>query len=738
MIGERRVLVLRGHTDDLTDVAFSPDSRLLLTTSRDHTARVWEVASGQTLHVLEQGGDVVVLDISRDGATAATGSEDGQIWLWALATGEPARPEPFQAEGAVLDVDFSPDGILLVAASTDGTAWIWHLPSGQHARLTGHDTAVSAAAFSPDGRYLATVSGDKVHLWDMDGLKPIELKQARHGAGITRLAFSPNGKFLATSSQDQTARLWDLRRLDADPLVLRGHTETVWRVLFSPDGRLLVTTSWDDTARLWRVDDGALDAVLTGHSAEVWNPAFSPDGSLLATPDESGDVRLWRAWAGGDIARHSVRAAPTLALATLGAQIAVAGAGGDVEVWDPTAGSATGYTLGDTRWVAVAASPDRAHLAVGGADGGITVLDAATGITETTWSAHANGVHALLFMPDGARLASAGGDALIQMWNLSTGQPPREGGGQPAMTLRGHRNDVNALALGPAETLISASGDGTVQFWNLQTGEAQTVFDAGQPLLAVAYSPEKRTLAAGGRGSAVYVWDLAARDPKPSLLPHDAAVRALAFSPRGNLLATGDEDGTIRLWDVARREAVTLRGHAPLWVTGLAFSSDGKTLFSGGGDGLVYAWPAQTPDLLAFACQRAGRDLTETEWAEVMPLIPFNPLCQATTFAVWAESQQLDPPRPLVSPDPPAVDERPTIRYFEAVPGSLVRVGESVTLRWDGAGASEVYLEYGGERHGVTAPKEERFSPTEDTLYRLIAVNAAGERALTLTISVYK
>mgnify|MGYP001823176654 FL=1 len=57
-------------------------------------------------------------------------------------------------------------------------------------------------------------------------------------------------------------------------------------------------------------------------------------------------------------------------------------------------------------------------------------------------------------------------------------------------------------------------------------------------------------------------------------------------------------------------------------------------------------------------------------------------------------------------------------------------------LRWDGSGASAVFLEYGGERFGVTAPDEKTFSPAEDTTYRLIAVNESGERVRSLAISV--
>jgi hypothetical protein len=277
-------------------------------------------------------------------------------------------------------------------------------------------------------------------------------------------------------------------------------------------------------------------------------------------------------------------------------------------------------------------------------------------------------------------------------------------------------------------------------------------FDAGEPLLAVALSPDGRWLAAGGRGPAVHVWGLATPDAAPLSLPHEAAVRSLTFTPDGGRLASGDEDGVIRLWDLRTQEAITLRAHSPRWASGVAFpgltaslscgqaqgtgSVDGSQLFSVGGDGQVRAWPVPTADVLALACRRAGRNLSEAEWRTYLPFLPFTELCQGVTSVPWAVSGQLDPPRPMPSPALPVADDRPTIYYFEAMPGSVVRFGESVALRWDVVGATEVYLEYQGQRYGKTAPREELFSPAEDTTYRLVAVNRAGERSLTLTISV--
>ena len=748
--GERRALVLRGHTRDLTDVAFSRNSQWLVTASRDGTARIWDVVNGQTLHVLNHGGDIVSLKISPDGKTVATGGEDGAVWLWDLATGQPAPAGPFRAESegnvaAVEDIAFSPDGTLLLAGSTDTTIWLWQISSRQHVRLTGFKAGVSGVAFSPDGRYVAGIGGDTVLLWNReDGLKSIQLKWNQHSGLINGIAFSPDSRYLATGANDSIALIWDLHRPELVPKLLLGHTGPIWSIAFSPDSQLLATTSWDRTARLWSVDEGRLQATLAGHEAELWIPAFSPDGSLLATPDETGVVRLWRTQTGGDLAGHAVSSKPVTAMTLVGGKVAAVGEDGILELWRPELDATQAYTVGNTRLTAVASGPDATLLATGSADGRINVLDAATGASISTWSAHNGEVRGLLFLPDGVHLASAGADRIIRLWDLR---------GQLIRELRGHTNEVTALIAGrdPA-TLFSAGADGTIRRWDWQTGREQATIEANGPLLALALSPDGRRLAAGGRGPTAGIWDISAGAPMPAkallVLPQDATVRALTFSPDGSRLMIGNEAGLLRSWKIpadldagtmasTMGEATAWKTHRGYWVVGLAFNRDGKQIFTASSDGTLHAWPVGTADLLALACRRAGIELTADEWRMYLPSVATQvALCPGQTAAPWTVADQLDPPRAAPAAVAVAADARPVIRYFEAVPGSTIGLGEPVLLRWDVSGAIEAYLEYGGERHGVTAPHEQSFAPTADTVYRLIAVNAAGERSLALPVTV--
>jgi WD40 repeat protein len=160
--------VLRGHTDLVIDVGFSPDSSWLASASWDHTIRIWNLQTKEPIQVLEGHTDkVIALAISRDGRLLASGSVDGTVRIWDTKTWKEVAA-PLKHGSIVYGVSFSPDGTRLACACANNMVRLWDTASFQLvAELDGHAAYVHQVAFSPDGTRLVSGSGDfTVRVWD--------------------------------------------------------------------------------------------------------------------------------------------------------------------------------------------------------------------------------------------------------------------------------------------------------------------------------------------------------------------------------------------------------------------------------------------------------------------------------------------------------------------------------------------------------------------------------------------
>ncbi|HEX8068395.1 MAG TPA: adenylate/guanylate cyclase domain-containing protein [Pyrinomonadaceae bacterium] len=295
---------LRGHKANINRIAWSPDGRMLASTSLDRSVKVWDAQTGALLRVLGPGL-TVFWDVtwSPDWCTLEAASSQG-VTRWDVDTWVETRTSSHYI-GTVYAIAWSPDGSKIAAGSQDGAITLWHTsPLRLFKRLTDSPFQILTLAWSPDGKQLFSTSGALLSCWDTSTWE-LESRVPRHRKSIYALAWSPDGQQLVTGSDDATIRVSTLtRELTTEFLpqpipdfVLEGHMDKISWVGFSPDGRLLASKSMDNTVRLWRCDTWANVAILPESAGEPRRQglAFHPtDPTLLATLGEEDTViRIW-------------------------------------------------------------------------------------------------------------------------------------------------------------------------------------------------------------------------------------------------------------------------------------------------------------------------------------------------------------------------------------------------------------------------------------------------------------
>ena len=558
---------------------------------------------------------------------------------------------------------FSPDGTLLATGTADGIIELWNVASfarrGEALTSSNRDGGegmltvvypVLNLEFSRDGGTLSVRTSRErgYRLYDVESNRDItdEMDAQRLRGG----QLSADGRRLVRI--ESTGRLVSVR-LDNSAeteLLARGDARrgSVGKLAVHPDGKSFATTTSKGNILWWRFGSSYPDeeSIFTGRT-DINDLAISPDGTLLATASDDGTVMLWNNEAESSL-RHELReirrGTGGLAFSHDGALLAAAGdADGaddwpEILLWNVKEQAPVGELLAHDRCYpsALAFSPDDQTLAAGCRGETLLIWNLAGNPSGEPRRANLRRGRALVsvaYDPSGQRLATGSADRGVFLWD-AVGQSPAEVLARSESDL----GDVNSLAFSHDGERLYVGGLFVETVWDIQQRAPlpDTLQGHGGHSRTIALSPDGRTLA-GSSADGILLWSIPEHALAGQILnleskdPDADVTTAMAFNADASILAWASEQGDIVLWDTAARQMLG----SPLKLgaagrhemnQGLAMSPDGRWL-AASDPYTVSLWDLDPNSWRQKACQIANRNLDESEWAYYLGDEAFRETC---------------------------------------------------------------------------------------------------------------
>jgi RNA polymerase sigma factor (sigma-70 family) len=594
------------HWAPVNGVVYSPDGKLLATAgSVDRQIRLWEATTGRLLASVPGNGTAVFthngqrlfycggntnaepkflniaglreeaspifavnskcLALSPDGRCLAMdmwgNKPPHEVRICDATTGE-VRLRLTDHQKPVSCVAYSPNGKTIATAGDEAVIRLWDAATGKlllrldgHKPVDGYRDNMLAVAFSPDGKQLVSGGIDQtVRLWDVAAGKEVR-RLGEHKGGVLGVAFTPDGKRVLTGGFEEPIRLWDAATGE-EVRQFPKRSEFAHRMAFAPGGKTIAVSHWGNYApRFWDVASGCEVVSADGPESEVTGIVFSRDGRTVTTAGHDDMIRQWETDTGRELCRwENVPDLLNCLASSLDGQIVAGGdASGTICLWQADTGQELRRLKGPKGWVlGLALAPDGKALASANNDGTARLWDIATGTELRCFTGHQQYAYGVAFSPDGKTLATTGHDQTVRLWRVDTGEELRR--------LKTPHLQNNAVTISPDGRLllVASVGERPIQVWELATGRELPPFTLPryqQRIFSLAFSPDGRTLAAGGEDGVVRLWEVFSGQERRRFTGHTGWADRVRFAPDGRRLASASNDTTTVVWDLTTPSA---------------------------------------------------------------------------------------------------------------------------------------------------------------------------------------
>ncbi|MFN6473539.1 MAG: eIF2A-related protein [Nostoc sp. SerVER01] len=556
---------LEGHSDTVTSVSFSPDSKMVASASADGMVIIWNRNGKRITNFKAHEKKITSLGFSPNSQNILSASEDKTLKLWSL---EGKEIVTFKGhEEGITCFSFSPDGQKVISGSQDKTLKLWNFDGTEITTFRGHTLSINSVSFSPDGKIIVSISQgrgtsekDKMtNLWSLDG----KIIKTLSGEGDT-VSFSPNSQtILVKNNSTFTLRRRDGSFIksfstffDADQSLVFGRdSQTIY---LSGSSERSFNSSIDILhASILQINTGnTVNFDFTGHRNAITSVSLSPDRKMLASGSEDKTVKLWSLEGNNfqsfnlDWLGDKVNFSPNGQIVT-----SINSFKNEVQLWQRNgtlkttlAGNNSDLIFSDNNHKLISAS-QFSTLQLWQQDGSFFKKYQGEFIDGS-------------FSPNKRIVALVRNDNTVELSSTDT---------KTIKILKGHKGRVFQIIFSQnGETLATASEDKTIKLWR-RDGTLITTLNNLNKVSRISLSPDGKTIVTVTENKAIKMW----QSNGTVITSFHGNIEEIGFSRNGKTMVILDSDNTIKFLDKDGKLIKILRSDQQMLVN---FSPDGEII----------------------------------------------------------------------------------------------------------------------------------------------------------------
>ncbi|MDM8527340.1 CHAT domain-containing protein [Anaerolineales bacterium HSG24] len=585
---------LQGHNDAVLDVDISSDTQYVATAGRDNIAIIWDAETGELIHVLEghtnpESSAIRNIRFSPDNQYVVTGGDDKTARIWNVKTGVELHALQVDESG-VRNINFSPDGKRMMGGFS--STHIWDIETGEHLITLENPNGI----FSLDGQYIVDAHGK---IWDTTTFEQLrQLENTDLGeANIANLVVSSDSQYIA-GSQDNKVYIWSANTGQIIYLFdNHAQFEEVYDINFSYDSRYLISGSRDRTARIWSTETGELLRTITGHDNFVNVAKFSPDNRYIVTGIRDGMVFIWKFIDKREL--HKIDGGQIEYIAgyfDLTQDYIVTNAN---EVWQVKTGQKLSLSFLSNITGSINFSSDNRYVAITNENRNAQIWDHESSKLVSTLSEpyppsvsfDINNQFVFGSITEDQE-EHPGFKRSTYAWDIKTGQKMQDLGNVTILlSPDGHYLSTYATGSTGSFTLLDVTNAFNYLYY---------LDGFGRPIGGFEFSPDSQYILItvqqfqDNESADIWIIDSETGQELHVLQGHEGRVSGSVFSPDSLYFVTTGEDARGIIWDAkSGQQLVTLEGHtAP--VLSPKFSPDGNYVVTGSDDKTVRLWDSKT------------------------------------------------------------------------------------------------------------------------------------------------